>query len=61
MVPPMVSQLRVVVTLIGGPGEEIQARLCGAGEVRHVRREGGVARGFGAWVHFRTEAAEKLS
>lgn len=61
MVPPMVSQLKVVVTLAGGPEDEIQARLCGMGGVRHVQREGGVANGFGAWVHFRTEAAEQLS
>lgn len=61
LVPPMISQLKVVVTLVGGPGAEIQARLCGAGEVRHVQSEGGVASGFGALVNFRTEAAEKPS
>jgi len=57
----MDSRLKVVVILAGGPEDEIQARLCGMGEVRHVLREGGVASGFGAWVHFRTEAAEQLS
>jgi hypothetical protein len=58
ILPPMVSQLRVVVTLVGRPDKEMQVRLCGAGQVRHVRREEGVASGFGAWVHFRTEAVE---
>ncbi len=60
-IPPIGSQLKVVVTLVAGPEDGIQARLCGAGQVRHIQQKGGVASGFGAWVNFRTEAAEKPS
>ena len=60
-VPPIASQLKVVVTLVGGPTDEIEARLCGTGEVRHIQREGGVAGGFGACVIFHTQAPEETS
>jgi len=54
--PPVAAQVSVVVTLRGRVSEDMEARLCGVGWVRHVLREEGVVVGFGAGVLFHTEA-----
>ena len=59
--PPVGSAARVELTLSGTSESELEARLCGTGEVRHVERGESGATGFGAWVGFRTEAAGDAS
>jgi hypothetical protein len=54
--PPVAAPLRVIVTLSRAGKEELQARLCGIGEVRHVSTGAPGRMGFGAWVVFHTEA-----
>jgi hypothetical protein len=54
--PPVAVTLRVIVTLGRAGKEEMQARLCGVGEVRHVNANASDRMGFGAWVVFHTEA-----
>ena len=55
-VPPVASQLHVVVTLAADWAKEAELRLCGFGDVRHLRKDA-VAGGVGVSVIFRTEAA----
>jgi hypothetical protein len=58
--PPVYSKLRVIVTLRGRVSENMTARLCGVGFVRHVRSsEQGVMVGFGAAVPFHTQTADQ--
>jgi hypothetical protein len=57
-VPPVTTRLRVTVTFPIGAHDDVQVRLCGSGDVRHVQREQKGAGGYGAWVPFRTEAPE---
>lgn len=54
--PPVSALLRVIVMLRGRVDDGMEARLCGAGSVRHVVKHGGDAVGFGAEVIFRTDA-----
>jgi hypothetical protein len=53
---PVASQLHVVVTLAADWTKEAELRLCGFGEVRHLRNDA-VAGGIGVSVIFRTEAS----
>jgi hypothetical protein len=56
-IPQVGARLKVVVTISSGEKEDMQVRLCGAGDVRHVQDEREVDSGFGAWVGFHTEGA----
>ena len=55
-IPPIDAKVSVIVTLRGRASEDMEARLCGVGCVRHVLRQEGVVVGFGAAVLFHTEA-----
>jgi hypothetical protein len=53
---PIAMQIKMVVTLRGRVNEDMEARLCGAGSVRHLLSEDGAVVGFGAEVVFHTES-----
>lgn len=55
-IPPVASRVKVVVTLLAKLNENVNVRLWGSGEVRHVRRGGHLGSGYGAWALFHTEA-----
>ena len=56
LLPPVSSQLKVVVTLSMGQKDALQVRLCGSGDVRHIQQSLNACGGYGAWVMFHTEA-----
>jgi hypothetical protein len=56
-IPPIASQVNVVVTFAINPNQSLRVRLCGTGDVRRVRRSRLDGDGFGAWVLFHTETA----
>jgi len=53
--PPVASNVKIIVTLCSGQGDEFQLRLCGCGTVRHVQGQCTRNKGFGAWVPFHNE------
>jgi len=53
--PPVGARLKAVVTIASDEKDPMRARLCGAGDVRHVQPGGEAGGGFGAWVVFHTE------
>jgi hypothetical protein len=55
--PAVGRRVKVVVTIASGAKEEMQLRLCGAGNVRHIDNGKEAQSGFGAWVGFHTEGA----
>jgi hypothetical protein len=55
-IPAVGSQLKVMVSLSGGRTDDIQARLCGVGDVRHLQQDAERPVGFGGWVVFHTES-----
>jgi hypothetical protein len=56
--PPVGARVKVVVTVSSGANGEMQVRLCGAGDVRHVQHDAEPESGFGAWVGFHTAGAQ---
>jgi hypothetical protein len=56
--PLLGARVKVVVTIAGGTKDDLQVRLCGAGDVRHVQRDEKPASGFGAWAVLHTEGRE---
>jgi hypothetical protein len=55
-VPPVDTQIKLVVTLRGQEKDSMTVCLFRSGAVRHVRNKDGTVVGFGAAVLFHTEA-----
>jgi hypothetical protein len=55
-VPPIASQLNVVVTIPATWTPEAEVRLSGCGDVRHLTNSEVEEYGYGAFVLFRTDA-----
>lgn len=53
--PPVGARVKVSVSIASGVRYDMQIRLCGAGDVRHLQHDRMINSGFGAFVAFRTE------
>ena len=55
--PAVGTRVKVVVTIASDVKNEMQLRLCGSRDVRHIDNGKEAQSGFGAWVGFHTDGA----